>query len=108
MLVANRGEIALRIIRACRKLGIRSVAVYSDADAGALHVRAADQAVPIGPAPPRESYLSIERVVGAAREAGARPILVASGLMSRERLEATGALVVDTPAEAVTAALSLN
>jgi acetyl-CoA carboxylase, biotin carboxylase subunit len=63
--VANRGEIALRIIRACRKLGIRAIAVYSEADADAPHVRAADRALPIGPAPARESYLSIERLIGA-------------------------------------------
>jgi acetyl-CoA carboxylase biotin carboxylase subunit len=82
VLVANRGEIALRIIRACRKLGIRPVAVYSEADAGAPHVRAADQAFPIGPAPARESYLSIERVVGAARDARADAIHPGYGFLS--------------------------
>ncbi|HEY7141365.1 MAG TPA: acetyl-CoA carboxylase biotin carboxylase subunit [Methylomirabilota bacterium] len=82
MLVANRGEIALRIIRACRALGIRPVAVYSEADAGAPHVRAADRALPIGPPPARESYLSIERVVGAARDAGADAVHPGYGFLS--------------------------
>jgi acetyl-CoA carboxylase biotin carboxylase subunit len=80
--VANRGEIALRIIRACRKLGIRPIAVYSEADAGAPHVRAADQALPIGPAPARESYLSIERIIGAARQAGAAAVHPGYGFLS--------------------------
>jgi acetyl-CoA carboxylase biotin carboxylase subunit len=80
--VANRGEIALRIIRACRKLGIRPIAVYSEADAGAPHTRAADRALPIGPAPARESYLSIERVLTAARESGAAAIHPGYGFLS--------------------------
>ena len=65
LLIANRGEIAVRIIRACREAGIESVAVYSDADAGAVHVRAADRAVRIGPAAPAESYLSIDALIAA-------------------------------------------
>ena len=70
VLIANRGEIAVRIIRACREAGIESVAVYSDADARAVHVREADRAVRIGPAAPAESYLSIDALIEAARAHG--------------------------------------
>jgi acetyl-CoA carboxylase biotin carboxylase subunit len=70
ILIANRGEIAVRIVRACREMGIVSAAVYSDADRAALHVRLADEAYPIGPAPSRESYLRIDKLMDVARRAG--------------------------------------
>src|SRR5262249_14373778 len=82
LLIANRGEIAVRIIRACRDLGISPVAVYSEADRGALHVRLADWAVPIGPAPARESYLLPERILDAARKTGAKLVHPGYGFLS--------------------------
>ncbi len=82
ILIANRGEIAVRVMRACREMGIESVAVYSDADAQALHVSVADHAVRIGPAAPAESYLSIEAILGAAGETGADAIHPGYGFLS--------------------------
>ncbi|QPQ56005.1 ATP-grasp domain-containing protein [Allosphingosinicella flava] len=82
LLIANRGEIACRIIRTARRLGIRTVAVYSDADAGALHVREADEAVHIGPPPARESYLVGDKIIAAAKATGAEAIHPGYGFLS--------------------------
>src|SRR5512134_1977203 len=82
LLIANRGEIACRIIRTARKLGIRTVAVYSDADAKALHVRMADEAVHIGPSPARESYLVGDKIIAAAKATKAQAIHPGYGFLS--------------------------
>src|SRR5918998_6706078 len=82
LLIANRGEIACRIIRTARQMGIRTIAVYSDADAKALHVRMADEAVHIGPSPARESYLCGDKIIEAARATGAEAIHPGYGFLS--------------------------
>src|SRR6516165_7899584 len=82
ILIANRGEIALRIVRACKELGIRSVAVHSEADARALHVRFADEAVCIGPAPATKSYLNIPAIISAAEITAADAIHPGYGFLS--------------------------
>src|SRR5256885_3895556 len=82
ILIANRGEIAVRVVRACHEMGIASVAVYSDVDRAALHVRRADEAYPIGPAPASESYLSISKIIETAMRCGADAIHPGYGFLS--------------------------
>jgi 3-methylcrotonyl-CoA carboxylase alpha subunit len=108
ILIANRGEIACRVIRTARRLGIRTVAVYSDADAGALHVSQADEAYLIGPPPPRESYLAIERTLSAARASGAQAIHPGYGFLSEnaefaEASAAAGVVFIGPPPDAIRA-----
>src|SRR5262250_1421792 len=82
ILIANRGEIAVRIIRACRELGIESVAVFSDADRTALHVRQADYAVAVGPPPAAESYLNTAHIIDAAKQTGTEAVHPGYGFFS--------------------------
>src|SRR5215472_11929967 len=82
ILIANRGEIACRIIKTARRMGIESVAVYSDADADALHVELADLAIPIGPASAAESYLVIEKIVDACKQSSAEAVHPGYGFLS--------------------------
>ena len=82
VLIANRGEIAVRIIRACREMGIRTAAVYSEADRDAMHVRLADEAVCIGPASPKDSYLRMEQIIGTALALKAEAIHPGFGFLS--------------------------
>jgi 3-methylcrotonyl-CoA carboxylase alpha subunit len=108
ILIANRGEIACRVIRTARRLGIRTVAVFSAADASARHTRLADEAVLIGPPPARESYLAIDRIIAAAKQTGAEAIHPGYGFLSEnedfaEACAANGIVFVGPPASAIRA-----
>jgi acetyl-CoA carboxylase biotin carboxylase subunit len=85
LLIANRGEIAVRIIRAARELGLKTVAVFSDADKDSLAVRFADEAVPIGPPQASKSYLNMEAIVAAARQAGAGAMITSASRSAARR-----------------------
>jgi len=108
ILIANRGEIACRVIRTARRLGIRTVAVYSEADAGARHIAMADTAYPIGPAPARDSYLNADRILDAARRSGAQAIHPGYGFLSENAefaagCAAAGVVFIGPPPDAIRA-----
>ena len=106
ILIANRGEIACRVIKSARAMGIKTVAIYSDADAQALHVKMADEAVHIGPSPANQSYIVIEKVMQAIRETGAQAVHPGYGFLSEntlfaKALEAEGVVFIGPPAHAI-------
>ena len=108
ILIANRGEISCRITRTAHRLGVRTVAVYSDADAGALHVQAADEAVHVGPAPSRESYLRAEKIIAAAKATGAEAVHPGYGFLSENAdfsraCHKAGLVFIGPSADAITA-----
>ncbi len=108
ILIANRGEIACRVIKSARKMGIATVAVYSEADAGTLHVEMADEAIAIGPAPAAESYLVQERIIEACKASGAQAVHPGFGFLSEnagfvEALEAAGIVFIGPPTGAIAA-----
>ena len=106
ILIANRGEIACRVIKTARRMGIKTVAVYSDADRGALHVKMADEAVHIGPSPAAQSYIVIDRIMAAVRQTGAQAVHPGYGFLSENRhfaaaLEAEGVAFIGPPSSAI-------
>ncbi len=108
ILIANRGEIACRVIKSCRRLGIKTVAVFSDADADSLAVRMADEAVAIGPAPSAESYLRADRIIQACKDTGAQAVHPGFGFLSEkasfaEALETAGIVFIGPPVGAIEA-----
>jgi propionyl-CoA carboxylase alpha chain len=108
LLIANRGEIACRVIRTARRMGIRTIAVYSDADRGAMHVKLADEAVHIGGSPARDSYLSIEKIVAACKATGAEAVHPGYGFLSENAafpaaLAKEGIIFVGPPVKAIEA-----
>jgi 3-methylcrotonyl-CoA carboxylase alpha subunit len=108
LLIANRGEIACRIVRTAKRMGFRTIAVYSEADADALHVQGADEARLLGPAPARDSYLNIERLIAVARESGAEAVHPGYGFLSEkpefaEACAAAGLIFIGPPASAIRA-----
>ena len=108
ILIANRGEIACRVIKTARRMGIKTVAVYSDADAEALHVRMADEAVRVGPAPVGQSYIVIDNILAAVKATGAQAVHPGYGFLSEraefaEALEAAGVAFIGPPVGAIRA-----
>jgi len=108
LLIANRGEIACRIMRTAKKMGVATVAVYSEADANAMHVAMADEAIAIGPAAARESYLSGEKIIAAAKATGAQAIHPGYGFLSEnaefaDHVAAAGLIFVGPPPSAIRA-----
>ncbi|MBJ7471371.1 MAG: ATP-grasp domain-containing protein, partial [Solirubrobacteraceae bacterium] len=108
VLIANRGEIAIRVMRACEELGIATVAVYSELDRDALHVKRADEAYLLGPGPAAESYLNVDKIVEVIKESGAEAVHPGYGFLAEnapfvERLEAEGITFIGPPASAIDA-----